>query len=272
MDGSAIGDYLRARREQVRPEDVGIAWAGVRRVPGLRREEVATLAGISPEYYLRLEQGRDRQPSDQVLRALSRALLLDDVAARHLHQLAHPDGPVQTSRAIDVVDPVILDLIEQWGTTPAMVINSCQDILAINSSLAALDSQFLRVGNNAMTNLFTPGAKALTPDWEWLAAGSVASLRMAANPDDSRLIEIVGELSIRDADFRRLWARHDVGPLSSGPTITHIEGLGLVEIRWQNLVVPGSHGQTITVFFGDPGTVGEQALHAVASSLVPSAR
>ena len=121
MDESPIGEYLRARREQVRPEDVGIAWSGVRRVPGLRREEVAALAGISAEYYLRLEQGRDRQPSDQVLRALSRALLLDVAASLHLHRLAHPDSTADLASAIDEVDPFLLQLIEQWPTTLAIV-------------------------------------------------------------------------------------------------------------------------------------------------------
>lgn len=272
MDESPIGEYLRARREQVRPEDVGIAWSGVRRVPGLRREEVAALAGISPEYYLRLEQGRDRQPSDQVLRALSRALKLDVAASLHLHRLAHPDSPVRLSPTVDVVDPFLLQLIEQWPTSLAVVVNSCRDVLAINSLTAALDSRFLKVGNNLVHNVFTPGLKGMAPDWEELAAGAVAALRMTASPDDPRLIELVGELSIRDEDFRRLWARHEVAPSSSGTSLTHVPGFGVVPVRWQNLDVLGSNGQMIITFFGEPGSIGEQALRTLASSLVPSAR
>ena len=272
MDGSAIGDYLRARREQVRPEDVGIVWSGTRRVPGLRREEVAALAGISPEYYLRLEQGRDRQPSDQVLRALSRALRLDVAASLHLHRLAHPDSPANLAPTIDEVDPFLLQLIEQWPTTLAIVLNSCRDVLAVNRLTAALDSRFLKVGNNLVLNVFTPGLKEMSPDWEELAAGAVAALRMTAHPNDPRLIEIVGELSIRDADFRRLWARHEVAPLSSGTSLTHVPGFGVVPVRWQNLDVLGSNGQMIITFFGEPGSIGEHALHTLASSLVPSVR
>lgn len=265
MDGSAIGDYLRARREQVRPEQVGLTTTGIRRVPGLRREEVAALAGISPEYYLRLEQGRDHQPSDQVIRALSRALQLDVPAAEYLHRLAHPDAPIHLPRVADVVDPGILHLIEQWTTTPAMVISSCQDVLAVNSFAQRYAPEFFYPGFNLVFGVFMPSTKEAAPDWEWLASRTVAALRMAASPDDSRLIAIVGELSIRDADFRRLWARHDVEPLACGPSATWIEGYGLVEVRWQNLMVPGSNGQIITVFYGEPGSFGEEVLRAVAS-------
>ncbi|CAN5307454.1 helix-turn-helix transcriptional regulator [soil metagenome] len=272
MEISPIGEYLRARREQVRPEDVGIVWSGVRRVAGLRREEVAALAGISAEYYLRLEQGRDRQPSDQVLKALSRALRLDVAASLHLHRLAHPDSPLQLVRAVDVVDPHLIQLLEQWPTTPAVVVNACRDVLAVNPITAALESRFLRVGNNLVRNVFTPGLKEMSPDWEELAAGAVAALRMTARPDDPRLIEIVGELSVSDPDFRRLWARHDVHPSSSGTSLTHVPGFGVVPVRWQNLDVLGSNGQMIIVFFGEPGSVGEQALRAVSTRLVPSPR
>lgn len=272
MDGSPIGDYLRARREQVRPEDVGIEWSGVRRVPGLRREEVASLAGISPEYYLRLEQGRDRQPSDQVLHALGRALQLDDAAVTHLYRLAHPAAHTPPVHETDVVDPTLLDMMSQWRTTPALLTNSCRDILAVNPIMAALDSSFLRVGHNMVEDLFTPGAKALTPGWDELAAGSLASLRLAARSDDPRLIELVREMSIRDPDFRRLWARADVRPISSGPSMTQVEGFGLVQIRWHNLEVSSSGGQIIVAFFGESGTEGEHALQAVADSLLRSGR
>lgn len=272
MNGSPLGDYLRARREQVRPEDVGVAVSGVRRVPGLRREEVAALAGISQEYYLRLEQGRDRQPSDQVLRGLSRALLLDVAASLHLHRLAHPLSSVKLASTVDAVDPHLLQLLEQWTTTLAVVVNSCRDVLAINALTAALDSRFLKVGNNLVLNVFTPGLKEMSPDWEELAAGAVAALRMTANPDDPRLIELVGELSNRDADFRRLWARHDVRPSSSGTSLTHVPGFGVVPVRWQNLDVLGSEGQMIITFFGEPGSAGEYALTTLARSVVPSAR
>lgn len=272
MDGSPIGDYLRARREQVRPEDVGVVWSGVRRVPGLRREEVAALAGISPEYYLRLEQGRDRQPSAQVLRALGRALQLNEASVTHLYRLAHPEAHTPPVREADVVDPTLLDMMSQWRATPALLTNSCRDILAVNPIMAALDSAFLRVGHNMVEDLFTPGAKALTPGWDELAAGSLASLRLSARSDDPRLIELVGQMSIRDPDFRRLWARADVLPISSGPSMTAVEGFGLVQIRWHNLEVSNSGGQTIVAFFGESGTNGERALQAVADSLVPSTR
>ena len=259
MESTALGSYLRARREQVRPEDVGIEASGVRRVAGLRREEVAALAGISPEYYLRLEQGRDHQPSDQVLNGLCRALRLHDDAAAYLHRLARPNAPVQVPQHVDVVDPLLVHLIEQWTTTPALIISNCQDVLAINAVAAAAPQTFA-VGLNLALGVFTDAVKQTSPDWEWLASNTIAALRLAASPEDPRFVEIVEELTARDADFRRLWARHDAKPLASGPAVIMLEGFGLVPVRWQNLSVAGNSRQTITVFFGEPGTRGEAAL------------
>jgi transcriptional regulator with XRE-family HTH domain len=243
----------------VRPQDVGIDASGVRRVNGLRREEVAALAGISAEYYLRLEQGRDNQPSDQVLNGLRRALLLDEDAAAYLHRLARPDAPVQVPQHVDVVDPLLVHLIDQWTTTPAIIISNCQDVLAINSAAAAAPQTFA-VGRNLALTVFTDAVKQTSPDWEWLASNTIAALRLAASPADPRFVEIVEELTARDADFRRLWARHDAHPLSSGPAVIMLEEYGLVPVRWQNLSVAGNSRQTITVFFGEPGTPGLAAL------------
>ena len=264
MDGSAVGDYLRARREQLRPDDVGLAWSGTRRVTGLRREEVAALAGISPEYYLRLEQGRDTQPSDQVISALAAALRLDAPAAEYLYRLVHPKAPMRVARTVDVVDEHLLQLIEQWPT-PAMVIDACQDVLAVNSIGSAASPEFLVVGMNLAMDIFTDIVKQSTPNWEELAASAAAALRLAASPDNPRLIEIVGELSIRDPDFSRLWARHDVLPFTSGAASMMIGGEGLFSLRWQNLSIPGTAGHMICVFFPEPGTEGEEALRAVAA-------
>ncbi len=266
MDASPLGLYLRARREQVRPQDVGIVASGVRRVPGLRREEVATLAGISAEYYLRLEQGRDHQPSDQVLNGLRRALLLDDDAAAYLHRLARPDAPVQAQRHVDTVDPLLLHLIEQWTTTPAIIISNCQDVLAINAAAAAAPQTFV-LGRNLVLSVFTEAVKQTSPDWEWLAGNTIAALRLSASPSDPRFVEIVEELTARDADFRRLWARHDAHPLASGPAVIMLENRGLVPVRWQNLSVAGHSRQTITVFFGEPGTPGDAALREGSRAL-----
>jgi transcriptional regulator with XRE-family HTH domain len=142
-NGNALGDYLRARRGQVRPEDVGLVQGARRRVQGLRREELATLAGISSDYYLRLEQGRDKNPSAQVLDALARALLLDIKATEHLHQLAVASGSHRDHAYVETVTDGVDELIEQFAM-PAIVASRCLDVLAANSIARAVAGSYAR--------------------------------------------------------------------------------------------------------------------------------
>lgn len=207
---NALGDFLRARREQVSPKDVGIEAGGFRRVPGLRREEVATLAGISADYYLRLEQGRDRNPSAQVLDAVARVLQLTEAATAHLHRLG---GQLPRPPLLDSLVPDnIVELIESWPNNPAYVMSKFMDVLAVNALAMAL-SPNLRVGRNMLRALFLdPAERALRRDWEPLTEEAVPLLRanMGTDLSDPRLVELVDELSAASERFRILWSRHDV--------------------------------------------------------------
>jgi transcriptional regulator with XRE-family HTH domain len=190
--GNPLGEFLRARRELIGPEDVGLPRAGLRRVPGLRREEVAMLAGISAEYYLRLEQGRDRHPSAQVLEALARVLQLDAEATSYLIQLAQPK-PRRRPRRRERV-PVGVELLLQTINVPAFVVNRYRDVLAANRLAQAL-SPLMAPGVNRLIALFTdPAARDYHPDWEQGTAAIVAQLRAEAGPDidDPRLSALVG--------------------------------------------------------------------------------
>jgi transcriptional regulator with XRE-family HTH domain len=268
-DGSSmLGHYLRARRALVQPEEVGLAREANRRVAGLRREEVASLAGISPDYYLRLEQGHDHQPSVQVLRALGRALALDDEALVYLNRLARPDLVRTRRRASDITrDPSIVTLLAQWSHTPAHIIDRNQDIVMSNPMAIALGGGNLDAGGNVILTVFEPAARHLAPDWETLAADCVAALRFHGDPDDPRLREIVGSLSVRFPEFRELWARHDARPFGSGRSRSLIDGIGLVDLCFQNLTLPGDTGHSLTTFFAEPGTDGIAAIAYLAATV-----
>jgi transcriptional regulator with XRE-family HTH domain len=205
---NALGDYLRARREQVRPEDVGLAAGSRRRVRGLRREELATLAGISAAYYLRLEQGRDARPSTPVVEALARALRLDAMATEHLHQLAiagdgrTPRGGPET--AADMLDEVIAQF-----AMPALIATRYQDVLAANACARALSPGFAPGENYLRWRLLEPAAREFFVDWDEATDVAVSGLRETAggDVDDPRLSALIDELSAASPRFRELWAR-----------------------------------------------------------------
>lgn len=266
MTRTAVGEFLRAHREGTSPADVGLPSDDRRRVRGLRRTEVATLAGISPDYYLRLEQGRDGPPSDQVLNALGRALLLDDESLEYLHRLAHPMPPHLRLGHDSLVDESLLRLMALWTRTPAVVIDGCMDVLVANPLAAALAPGIFEPGGNLVLSVFEPLSRQAAPDWESLAGQTVASLRLGADPDDPRLHDIVGELS-HDPDFSRLWARHDVRAFTTGTTTHYVAGVGFIELRFQNLAVPGRSGLVLTTYFADEGSPGEQALAHLAGQV-----
>ena len=207
---NTLGEYLRARRELVDPADAGLRITGVRRTPGLRREEVATLAGISADYYLRLEQGRDRNPSAQVLEALARVLGLDATATQYLLSLSGPRHAPRRPRR-EVVPTGIRQLLDAVGL-PAFVESRMFDVLAANRLATAL-SPSIRPGANRLRSVFLDDRERdLHPDWEQAIGGMVASFRasIGSDVDDPRIARLVGELSLASEPFRRLWARHDV--------------------------------------------------------------
>jgi transcriptional regulator with XRE-family HTH domain len=209
---TALGQYLRARRELVRPEDANVRTVGRRRVPGLRREELAMLAGISTDYYLRLEQGRDHHPSEQVIDALARALQLDAEATAHLHALAKPPAARPRHTEPERAPPSIEQLIASWPNTPAIVLGRHLDVLAANALARALSPVFTPGVNLVRVVFLDPALREFVRDWENIAHSAVARLRalVGADVNDPRLVELVRELSARSREFRSLWARHDV--------------------------------------------------------------
>lgn len=267
-EANQLGDYLRARRELVRPDSVGLPTSGVRRVAGLRREEVAMLAGISSDYYLRLEQGRDRNPSVQVLEALARVLQLDQTASAYLLGLGAPRARPRRRRPVrEKVPSSIPQLLEVIGL-PAFVEGRYFDVLATNA-LARVLSPSLEVGFNRLRAVFLdPAEQALYPDWEAATAGMVAGFRKAigSDADDPRFVQLVGELSLASDRFRQLWARHDVRPLAGGTVRVEHPQVGELTLSREKLAIGGTVGQMLVIYHAEPGTESAEKL-ALLSSL-----
>lgn len=267
MEDNRLGDYLRARRELVRPEDVGLPVNGVRRVQGLRREEVAMLAGISSDYYLRLEQGRDRNPSVQVLEALARVLQLDATATDYLLTLGAPRPRSRPRRPRrESVPAEIAQLLEVIGL-PAYVEGRYLDVLATNPLATALQPN-VRVGENRLRSMFLdPAERALLPGCPQLAPQLVAGFRarVGTDIDDPRVVELVGELSLKSEEFRQAWARHDVKAVGSKPVFMDHPVVGELHLRLVKLAVQGTQGQTLVVHHAEPGTDTAERLALLAS-------
>lgn len=268
---SALGAFLRARREALHPVDVGLPATGYRRTPGLRREEVALLAGISADYYLRLEQGRERTPSVQVLDALVSALRLTADEAAHLHTIGRPlPRRPHRARAQKVPEGTLVLLATlPW---PAFVEDSHLDILAANPFAEAL-SPNMRVGVNRLVAAFLdPRDRELHEDWERATAAAVAQLRqtMGARADDPRLISLVGELSVRSEWFRQLWSRQDVVRPTVARARLHHPDVGELDLYREKLVVAGTDGQTLVIYHAEPGSASAQSLALLGSMAATS--
>jgi transcriptional regulator with XRE-family HTH domain len=266
-----IGCFLRARREQVRPEDVGIQISSPptrRRVPGLRREELAMLSGVSADYYVRLEQGRDQHPSAQVLDALARALQLDEDATLHLHELAAPAPRRRRARArTERVRPGMLRLLDSWPQTPALIIGRRMDVLAANAVASALNPICVVGMNIVRATFLDPAVRELYMDFDKNAADTVASLRasVGSDLDDPQLTELVGELSLKSEDFRRLWARHDVREKADGEKRFDHPLVGPLHLHYETLTVGGADGQSLLAYHAEPGSTSARALALLSS-------
>ncbi|MGV9773743.1 helix-turn-helix domain-containing protein [Streptosporangium sp. NPDC003464] len=273
-----LGEFLRARREVTAPEQVGLPPSGLRRTPGLRREEVAMFAGVSTDYYIRLEQGRERHPSEQVLDALARALDLDPDAAAHLHGLAHPGPRRRTVGGTERVSPDLLRLIWSWPYTPALVISRRMDVLAANPLATALYEGWEHADNLLRMVFLAPAAhefyREFGLDWEQVARSKVAHLRAAAGADldDPQLTELVDELSSQSADFRRLWARHDVSPVPhAAMPLRHREAGDLI-LTCEVFDVNSAPGQQLVTIDVEPAGAAERALVLLGGDVTPSGR
>jgi transcriptional regulator with XRE-family HTH domain len=267
---NALGDYLRARRELVLPAERGLPDLGRRRVPGLRREEVAMLAGISAEYYVRLERGRDRHPSMQVVEALARVLDLDAESTAYLASLAVPaprPAPRRTDDGRERVPAAVLAMLD--AMPPAFVLGRFLDVLAANRAAEVLHGgPPAGAGGNVLRHVFLdPVPREQYPDRDEVAAEAVAALRAAAagHADDAGLASLVGEMSLKSAQFRRLWARHEVRAKTSGVKRLLSPTAGLLTLQWESLSVASAPGQIVVVYSAEPGSDSEQALARVVA-------
>ncbi|MET8067645.1 helix-turn-helix transcriptional regulator [Micromonospora sp. NPDC005313] len=263
---NALGAYLRARRELVTPRQAGIPDGGVRRVPGLRREEVAMLAGISADYYLRLERGRDRRPSVQVLESIARVLRLDDDHLAHLLTLV-AEQPRRRRSPRETPPPGALKLLDSLAQ-PAYIEGRYFDILASNGLARALSPR-LAVGGNQLRDMFLdPAEQARYPDWQDLTECLVANLRQAVGTDvdDPRFIELTGELALASARFRQLWARHEVRGQSGGPIRMRHPQLGELTLNRERLTIGGAETLMFVVFHPEAGSGDADKLALLASA------
>jgi transcriptional regulator with XRE-family HTH domain len=261
----ALGDYLTARRKQVRPEDVGLDPGSRRRVAGLRREEVALLAGISVAYYLRIEQGHVTHPSEQVVYALARALQLDIEGTEHLCQLAHLPGKHGTEPAAQKVADGLGRLIAQFPM-PAAIVNRCLDVLASNPCARALSPEYT-IGENVLRwRLLEPAARQLYSNWEYASENLVRGLREVAVTDlnDRRLRALIDQLTQDSPLFRQLWERADVGYRVGTINMRHPR-VGELELYRNRLSLPHSGGQHILIYHAEPESVTARALEALRS-------
>jgi transcriptional regulator with XRE-family HTH domain len=269
-DPNGLANFLRARRDLVKPADAGFPDGEHRRVAGLRREEVAMLAGISTEYYLRLEQGRERQPSDQVLNALAQALKLSDDATDYMRNLARP-GPRRRQGSAQRVDPDAMALIDTWHFTPAYVKDYRLTVLAANPMAQALVPYFTPQTNLLRAVLLEPEMRTQLRNWSAISAVLVSQLRFTLAEDsssDPELQSLIGELSIASERFRTLWARHDVKRKTSGPVLLDHPQVGPLDLRYQVFPIPETR-QYLVAYHAERGSPSEERLHLL-SSLVPS--
>ncbi|RPF34027.1 helix-turn-helix transcriptional regulator [Streptomyces sp. TLI_185] len=269
MDGD-LGDFLRSRRARIQPEEVGLASHGRRRVPGLRREEVAQLAGVSVDYYVRLEQGRGPSVSDAVLDAISRVLRLDDEEHAYLYAVARPQKKRERRRPAPRVRPGIQVLLDGMAHIPAFVLGPAMDVLAWNALADALSgfSRMPPARRNVVRHLFLdPDGRNVYPDWAAVAAQTVAHLRLnaGARPDDPGLRELVGELSLKSEDFRRLWADHQVKACMYGVKRVRHPVAGLLTLPYESLSLPSEPDQTIVAYTPEPGSETAERLALLGS-------
>jgi transcriptional regulator with XRE-family HTH domain len=261
-----LGAYLKARRGLVSPEQAGIPAGGIRRVPGLRREEVAMLAGISADYYLRLERGRDTHPSPQVLDALARVLRLDETERGYLFELAAPPTRNRTRarRTPPERVPARLHHLLAAVDVPAFVEGRTFDVLAANELATALSPR-LRPGQNRLRSLLLdPEEQAFQKDWATSAAGIIAAFReqAGAHTDDPRFVALVGELSLASGRFRELWARHDVRRLEGGTTTVLHPIVGELRLHRDKLPVDGL---LLVLYYAEAGSDSADKLALLAS-------
>ncbi len=269
-----VREFLGSRRARITPEQAGLpAYGGKRRVKGLRREEVAMLAGVSVDYYVRMERGNLSGASEPVLDALARALQLDEAERDHLFALARASGqsPKRRRSSPTSVRPTVQHVLDAITEAPAWVRNARHDIVAMNRLARALYSPVLedprRPANTTRFVYLNPAARDFFVDWDLIANDGAAMLRLEAgrNPHDKELIELVGELSTRSEVFRQRWASHDVQFHRSGQKRLHHPVVGQLDLNYESMELPSEPGLTLNVYTTPPDTPTADALKMLAS-------
>jgi len=268
-----IAEFLTSRRARITPERAGLPSYGQRRVPGLRREEVASLAGMSVEYYKRLERGTVTGVSELVLEGLARALQLDDAERAHLFDLVRASNPVTPRRARPAktsIRPVVQQILDRIDA-PATVRNGRLDYVGANAFGRALyapvwESREQPV-NSARFLFLDPAAADFYPEWDRVASEIVAHLRSEAgrNPYDRPLTDLIGELSTRSDEFRVRWAAHDVRFHSTGDKRIHHPVVGDLDLSYESMELSADDGLSVSIFTAEPGSASQQALDLLAS-------
>jgi transcriptional regulator with XRE-family HTH domain len=272
-----LGDFLRSRRAQIQPEDVGFNSGRGRRVEGLRREEVAALASVSVDYIKRLEAGRIR-PSDAVLDSLARALQLDVLERTHLFSLAGRTAAAHGSQSLEDVRPGLLRLLAAVEPLPAFVVGPWLDLLAWNPTASALFTGFERrppqERNMARLIFLDPEINELFCAGGWSGAGLISALRVRYGQGEPgpRVEALISDLIEGSPLFKRLWEEHGVVKQMSGrKTFNHPE-VGVIELDWERLTIPGSGGQVLMVYSANPGTRGATALTLLTTLAATAAK
>jgi transcriptional regulator with XRE-family HTH domain len=275
-NGNEMRDFLVSRRAKITPEQAGLpAYGGNRRVAGLRREEVAMLAGVSIDYYVRLERGRAPGASESVLEGIARALQLDEAERAHLFDLARaaaPAAPRAPRRpTAQQVRPSVQRILDSMTSTPAYVRNARLDVLGANRLGAALFAPVLssqaRPANNARFMFLDPAAPEFYLDWERQAQDVVALLRTEAgrNPHDKGLSDLIGELSVGSEQFRTWWAAHNVRFHRTGVKRFHHPVVGDLTLTFEALDLAADAGLRISAYTAEPGTASDDALKLLAT-------
>ncbi len=273
-----VREFLVSRRAKLSPSDVGLPEVGKRRVPGLRRGEVATLAGVSIEYYAKLERGDIAGASSSVLHAIARALRLDDTERAHLFDLARAADGIPTSgrrrrraTAQSASRPSLRWALEAITDGVAFVRNPRQDMLATNALGRVFYSPLIgdggRVPNLARFQFLDPAARDFYPDWELFAHMCVAIMRAEAgrDPHDRGLQDLVGELSTQSETFRRLWGTHDVRTHGTGTKRINHPAVGELVLAYEELAVTAEPGLVLMLYTAEPGSPSAEKLRLLAS-------
>lgn len=268
-------EFLVSRRARITPDQAGVEpIGGRRRVPGLRREEVARLAGVSIEYYTRLERGNLSGASDSILDAIAQALQLDRAEHDHLYDLAraaNTTARTRTKSTQTTVRPAMQYLLDAITGAPAFIANNRMDVVAANDLCYAMYSDMYRgtarPANHSRFIFLDPLSRNFYPDWDRAANVNVAILRREAgrNPHDKRIAELVGELSMRSDEFRTRWAAHNVRRHYSGTKTFRHPVVGLLELTYSAMELEDDPGHTLTVYPAVPGSPSDEALRLLAS-------